>query len=443
MTSGKIYESSSLASAADERIKSYRSLKQQITSLKSSLMKIANLGEELQGNGATNIKAFYKEQSSIADQWLNLIDACISFFENISISMESKNLDKNTDVYVDFLNESVQTGLKNADNMIDQQQDALKTIFNQVSDIISLSVFSKEAFKNDIEHAEKKRADTIANVNEFDSSQLKDYKELETFYTALSNSINALQEATGSNGKASPLYYDAKKYHSSKAYKVQKETDQKAINYTKEKREEAKAHEIQKQQEKLKEQLKYGTYDSFPVAPLQASGKNASSSSNKYTSDSLGPVTGILKEHVKERYIVQNKQGDLYANALGFEAKAGTLAGGSLGFTTIKSGFESQQEAWENEYFKEEASISMASAEVSAKANMDEIEIGAEATLAKYDGGITIPLPFTDDGLYVGGSAALGQVGGSVKGGKSGFKIHLPVGPGVGLFGVGFEIGFK
>lgn len=443
VSAGKIYEASSLIATSQSRVKNYESLKSQISSLKSAMLKVVNLGDSLQGKGANNIKKFYNEQCSIADQWINLIEAHISFFNSISIQMEGKNLEGNTVVYTDFLNENVKLGLENANHMIDQQQDDLQAIFDKISDIMSLSVFSKESFQSDIEHAEKKRTDTISSVDELDSLLLNDYNKLQTFSTALSNSIHALQEATDNNGQASPMYYDAKKYHSNKAYKVQKETEQKTMNYIEKKSEETKAYEIKKQQEQMRAQVAYQDYSPY-VAPQIPGKNNAAILHNAAsTSQPLGPLTNALKEHSKDTFVIENTEGPLYANALGFEVKAGTLAGGSAGFTTVKSGVETSQEILPGEELKEEASISMASAEVSAKANMDEIEIGAEATLAKYDGGITIPLPFTDDGLFVGGSAALGQAGGSVKAGKSGFKIHLPVGPGVGLVGVGLEIGFK
>ncbi|WP_315906896.1 T7SS effector LXG polymorphic toxin, partial [Priestia koreensis] len=79
MSAGKIYEASSLIATSQSRVKNYESLKSQISSLKSAMLKVVNLGDSLQGKGANNIKKFYNEQCSIADQWINLIEAHISF----------------------------------------------------------------------------------------------------------------------------------------------------------------------------------------------------------------------------------------------------------------------------------------------------------------------------------------------------------------------------
>ncbi|WP_052675801.1 hypothetical protein [Paenibacillus sp. IHBB 10380] len=53
------------------------------------------------------------------------------------------------------------------------------------------------------------------------------------------------------------------------------------------------------------------------------------------------------------------------------------------------------------------------------------LKVGAKASLNKYEGGIDIPLPFTDKDLNVGGSASLGVVGASAEVGKDGLKFHV------------------
>ncbi|MGH1160253.1 WXG100 family type VII secretion target [Bacillus mycoides] len=75
--------------------------------------------------------------------------------------------------------------------------------------------------------------------------------------------------------------------------------------------------------------------------------------------------------------------------------------------------------------------------------NIKGSNVGAEATLVKYESAIKIPLPFSDKKLQIGGSASLGTVGGSLEAGKSGVKFHVPVGPGVGLWGFGGEFAIK
>ncbi|KXY39325.1 hypothetical protein CN491_15400 [Bacillus cereus] len=85
----------------------------------------------------------------------------------------------------------------------------------------------------------------------------------------------------------------------------------------------------------------------------------------------------------------------------------------------------------------------MANAEVAAKIDKNGFELGAEASLAKYEAGIDIPIPFTDHDLHLGGSASLGQAGGSLKVSSSGFKVNFPWGPGASPVGTGVEVEIK
>ncbi|VTR30960.1 Uncharacterized protein conserved in bacteria [Actinobacillus pleuropneumoniae] len=82
-------------------------------------------------------------------------------------------------------------------------------------------------------------------------------------------------------------------------------------------------------------------------------------------------------------------------------------------------------------------------AEVEAAVKDGTLSVGAEATLNKYEGGVNIPLPWTDKELHIGGSASLGVLGASAEVGKSGLKFHIPLGPGASLVGVGGAITVK
>lgn len=144
---------------------------------------------------------------------------------------------------------------------------------------------------------------------------------------------------------------------------------------------------------------------------------------------SLGDT--LITGFEKEASMVENKEGGLYTKAMYANADAGLLRGGSAGVGLVEAGYE-------NDYV--EGSVSLGKAEVEASIKDGTLSVGAEATLNKYEGGIKIPLPFTDHELNIGGSASLGVVGGSAEIGKSGLKFHLPLGPGASLVGVGGSI---
>ncbi|ADK07558.1 conserved hypothetical protein [Bacillus cereus biovar anthracis str. CI] len=96
-------------------------------------------------------------------------------------------------------------------------------------------------------------------------------------------------------------------------------------------------------------------------------------------------------------------------------------------------------------FFYVEASLSMGNVEVADKIDKNGFELGEEASLAKYEAGIDIPIPipFTDHDLHLGGSASLGQAGGSLKVSSSGFKVNFPWGPGASPVDTGVEVEIK
>ncbi|PFG77848.1 LOW QUALITY PROTEIN: hypothetical protein DL97_5150 [Bacillus sp. YF23] len=85
----------------------------------------------------------------------------------------------------------------------------------------------------------------------------------------------------------------------------------------------------------------------------------------------------------------------------------------------------------------------MGNTEVADKIDKNGFELGEEASLAKYEVGIDIPIPFTNHDLHIGGSPSLGQTGGSFKVSSSGFKVNFPWGPGASPVGTGVEVEIK
>ncbi|WP_263315961.1 LXG domain-containing protein [Bacillus swezeyi] len=59
--------------------------------------------DDFQGEGADNIKAFYRDQAGIVDHWLDLIDRQIQFLNRISDAVADTKLDGNTFIDGTFL----------------------------------------------------------------------------------------------------------------------------------------------------------------------------------------------------------------------------------------------------------------------------------------------------------------------------------------------------
>ncbi|MEI3894059.1 MULTISPECIES: WXG100 family type VII secretion target [Bacillus] len=176
------------------------------------------------------------------------------------------------------------------------------------------------------------------------------------------------------------------------------------------------------------------------AAGLSAAGLGAGLGINNKVN--LQSITDLLSTKSKEGYLYNERSGPLYARAIGGELKAGAIIGGSASYNTVKVGIEGSVNI-DGRDLKGEASLSMANAEVAAKIDKNGFELGAEASLAKYEAGIDIPIPFTDHDLHLGGSASLGQAGGSLKVSSSGFKVNFPWGPGASPVGTGVEVEIK
>ncbi|MBM7702105.1 T7SS effector LXG polymorphic toxin [Metabacillus iocasae] len=237
------YEASTLLQAARERVKAYEQLEQQILHLQQTFNGVANLGEDLKGKGADNIKQFYKGHASIVDQWLNLIRTQLAFFKSIPLYMESENLAGQTLVYEGFLEGEVATGIQKSREMVNQQQSSLNDILSSIQDIVSLNVFSDEVFEESMERAEKDRKDTVEAVRTLDETLLSEYSRLDVYYQSVAANQQALMSATNNGGNASPLYFDERAFQSSRAYQLQEKATEMAFSYLRQKERERKALE--------------------------------------------------------------------------------------------------------------------------------------------------------------------------------------------------------
>ena len=74
-----------------------------------------------------------------------------------------------------FLEEDLVQSNKRAYEMVSQQKEELQNIFDDISDLISLSVFSSEQFETYMDKAEDERTQTIEKVNELDGDLTTEY----------------------------------------------------------------------------------------------------------------------------------------------------------------------------------------------------------------------------------------------------------------------------
>lgn len=325
-----VLEASTLNAATGERAHQYERLREQFQSLKTELAKIAD-DSDFQGKGAEAIKGFYQGQIDVVDAWIQLIDINVLFFKGIPGDTEEVDLSGDTVVQVPFLEENVERAGRLAKDIVADQQDALQSIFSDISDLISLSVFSKDAFEDEMHKAEKRRSETVEKVNELDQRLTDEYavsQGQEQYIYAL---FAQLMEATRQGETISPLYFNAEAYHNSEVYKAitkVKDENNKYINFKKEQKE---AREIQKEMEEMENRPWYEkAWDTVSTFTGEVTGYYDSIRA----STGVDPVTG-RKLSEAERITAGAMAAAGFIPVIGWAGRA--VKGGSAIYKTVKA----------------------------------------------------------------------------------------------------------
>ncbi|MGG1238491.1 T7SS effector LXG polymorphic toxin [Bacillus sonorensis] len=292
----KIYESKTLIAAMEKRSKEYQSTREQFVNLKKAFQGMADLGDDLEGKGADNIKAFYRDQAGIVDDWVDLIDMQIQFLNAVSAAAEDANLSGDTFVDMVFLENQLANAYKNSKAMVSQQKKDMKAILQDIHDILPLEVFSTDTFKQHLNSANDERKDTIKAVDDLDAALKEEYAASEINQQMVTADYTALIGATGKGKSASPIHYDAKAYRASEAYQLKDDVHKNAENYIQFKKDQAEARRIAKEQEELarkqEELANRPWYEKMLDAGSTFVGEITGYYDYKRASEGVDPVTG-------------------------------------------------------------------------------------------------------------------------------------------------------
>ncbi|MFX0570128.1 T7SS effector LXG polymorphic toxin [Bacillus pumilus] len=248
---GKILDAKALTSAMDARAKHYQELREQMVDLKKALQGVANLGDDFTGKGADNIKSFYKELAGNVDMFISFIDKQKAFHEGVSGTLDDTNFGGDTFVEEHFLDNAVHMGIKNAKSIVKDQKKALKTIFQDIDDLISLEVFDSQTFDEKIADAEDERKKTVKDLRELDQNLKDEYALSETEQQATMALYVEMINATNDGKAISPMNFDKKAYQNSEIYKAKSDIEKQTSEYLNIKKEQQEAREIAKEQEAL------------------------------------------------------------------------------------------------------------------------------------------------------------------------------------------------
>nr|WP_268761898.1 T7SS effector LXG polymorphic toxin [Bacillus altitudinis] len=248
---GKILDAKALTNAMDTRAKHYQELREQMVDLKKALQGVANLGDDFTGKGADNIKSFYKELAGNVDMFISFIDKQKAFHEGVSGTLDDTNFGGDTFVEEHFLDNAVHMGIKNAKSIVKDQKKALKTIFQDIDDLISLEVFDSKTFDEKIADAEDERKKTVKDLIELDQNLKDEYALSETEEKATMALYAEMINATNDGKSISPMNFDKKAYQNSEIYKAKSDIEKQTSEYLKIKKDQEEARKIAKEQEAL------------------------------------------------------------------------------------------------------------------------------------------------------------------------------------------------
>ncbi|WP_429682838.1 ribonuclease YeeF family protein [Bacillus pumilus] len=235
----------------DARANHYQELREQMVDLKKALQGVANLGDDFTGKGADNIKSFYKELAGNVDMFISFIDKQKAFHEGVSGTLDDTNFGGDTFVEEHFLDNAVHMGIKNAKSIVKDQKKALKTIFEDIDDLISLEVFDSKTFDEKIADAEDERKKTVKDLIELDQNLKDEYALSETEEKATMALYAEMINATNDGKSISPMNFDKKAFQDSEIYKAKSDIEKQTAEYLKIKKEQEEAREIAKEQETL------------------------------------------------------------------------------------------------------------------------------------------------------------------------------------------------
>ncbi|MCM3367647.1 MULTISPECIES: ribonuclease YeeF family protein [Bacillus] len=235
----------------DTRAKHYQELREQMVDLKKALQGVANLGDDFTGKGADNIKSFYKELAGNVDMFISFIDKQKAFHEGVSGTLDDTSFGGDTFIEEHFLDNAVHMGIKNAKSIVKDQKKALKTIFQDIDDLISLEVFDSQTFDEKIEDAEDERKKTVKDLRELDQNLKDEYALSETEQQATMALYAEMMNATNDGKAISPMNFDKKAYQNSEIYKAKSDIEKQTAEYLKIKKEQEEARKIAKEQEAL------------------------------------------------------------------------------------------------------------------------------------------------------------------------------------------------
>lgn len=285
----KIFEATTLLSAAKQRATEYKELRSQMTNLKKALQGMADLSNnDFSGKGADNIKALFQDHAGVTDEWLELIDMKIAFLTSIEAMIGDAGL---SDSYVEesFLEHELTNALDKSKAIMQEQRNEMKGILDEIADILPLDLFSTDNADQKLDDSDTTKRETIQKIGELDNNLSNEYALTETNEAFIMADFQALQDATEKGKNATPLNYNAKAYRESEIHQMQAGLHKQSSEYLSFKKQQAEERRIAKEQEELANRP---WYEKTWNVVCDFTGEVTGYYDYKRAADGVDPVTG-------------------------------------------------------------------------------------------------------------------------------------------------------
>ena len=230
MSKTQTLETKTLVEAMESRANEYHSLRSQFETLKTAFQDIVNL-DDFKGRTADSVKGFYRAQIDVVDTWLDFIDLQETFFKGIKGIASDEGLDEGTVVHIPFLDTDLKNSETQARQMVDAQEQALRNIFSDIKDIISLEPYSTRRFDKYIDQATEKRKETKEKVENFDQTLVEHYNQSIYHENIIAGLISELYKASSQGGEVNPLHFNENAYKNSEIHTAKEEAKQITADY--------------------------------------------------------------------------------------------------------------------------------------------------------------------------------------------------------------------
>lgn len=198
--------------------------------LKQQFHGIANT-HAMSGKGADAIKAFYTEQVSGAELWLDLCDMKITFFKSIPREIEQAGFGQHDLLEESFLESELNHAGNRAHHIIDGQHGEISRILGSIDDILSLSPFDKSSVTGKLDDADHKKQQAAEHLHKLDTKLVHEYAQSEALEHEAEAFFRTLADLTNKAG--GPQSFNAKAFHATDVYKRKAGIQNRLINTSK------------------------------------------------------------------------------------------------------------------------------------------------------------------------------------------------------------------